>query len=142
MKLEYHDYESAFTKLLKRYKVGYNPVSLIEAKWIILRHSKRSPEKRVALLQSYRKRLLSLEKDERVQGTIITSERMEELSDALLTKHNVRDYFDRQIYSCAAELQCILLTEDNTLHDLMKKKSASAPKEALRWKELLNRLED
>ena len=139
VELEYHDFEVVFSKLHERYSVRYNPVSLIEAKWIILKHSKRVPNQRDALLQAYRKGLLSLERDRRFQSTDLTSEGIEELSDILLTQLNVPDYFDRQIYSTAAQTHAILLTEDEPLHALFNKKGSSLvkPKQIIKWKNLL-----
>ena len=70
--------------------------------------------------KAYSKGLLFLEKDTKIQSTSLTNEGIEELSDNLLTRLNVGDYFDRQIY-VAAYSHSILLTEDGELHDLFKK---------------------
>ena len=139
VKLEYRDFETVFSKLNERYAIIYNPVSLIEAKWIILKYSRKVPAQRDVLLQAYRKGLLSLEKDPRLQSSILISEGIEELSDNLLTELGVTDYFDRQIYSTAANLHFNLLTEDESLHELFNKSGAKLPKpkKIMKWKNLL-----
>ncbi len=139
VKLEYRDFELVFSRLHQRYALRYNPVSLIEAKWILLKHSKRVPSQRDALLRAYRKGLLSLGKDPRFQSSILTSDPIEELSDTLLTQLNVTDYFDRQIYSTAANLRSVLLTENEALHELFNKSDGRfpKPKQIIKWKNLL-----
>jgi hypothetical protein len=139
VELEYRDFESAFSEMLDRYSVKYSPASLIEAKWYVLRQSKKNMKDKEALFQSYRRGLSSLEKDHRLESTQLTNERIEELSDILLTRFQVEDYFDRLIYSTAANLGSILLTEDSLLHEIFKKASndLEKPKEMMRWKYLL-----
>ena len=69
--LEYRDFGSVFPKLPDRYSVKYNPVSLIEAKWFILRKARnRKSEGARNLLQNDRRSLLSLERDQRIQREI------------------------------------------------------------------------
>ncbi len=43
--LEYRDSESIFFKLPDEYSVKYSPVSLIEAKWYVLKQSKKKGKK-------------------------------------------------------------------------------------------------
>lgn len=82
--------------------------------------------------------MLSLERDARLQPTVMTDEAVEELSDVLLTQLSVRDYFDRQIYSTAARLDCIPLTEDEKIHDLhAREKVPLKPKRMIKWKNLI-----
>src|ERR1700675_573379 len=90
--LEYHDFGSIFSKLLDRYSVKYNPASLIEAKWFVLRQASKRKDGGLNLLQSYRRGLLSLERDQRIQSTQLTNEKIEELSDSLLAKFALQDY--------------------------------------------------
>ena len=120
VKLEYKNFESAFPSLSQRYFLRYNPVSLIEAKWYVLRESKRKGKNKGGgedgLLQSYRTGISSLVRDRRIETTTFTNEKREELSDILLSKFHINDYFDRLIYSTAADLNCTLLTEDGSLH--------------------------
>ena len=37
IKIKLKDFENIFPKILSNYKVMYNPISFIEAKWIILK---------------------------------------------------------------------------------------------------------
>lgn len=137
--LEYRDFEAVFPALHEVYALRYNPVSLIESKWIVLRHGKKFPDMREALLKSYRRGIFSLEKDAHMQKTILTSEKIEEYADALLTKENISDYFDRLIYSTSAHFNYSLLTEDEKLHDIFKRSRAlPKPRAVMRWKNLLN----
>jgi hypothetical protein len=138
VELEYSDFELIFSKLPDQYSVKYNPVSLIEAKWYILRQSKKRKGKE-DLLQSYRIGLLSLERDQRLQSTRLTNVEVEELSDTLLAKFGIQDYFDRLIYSTAAYLESTLLTEDGSLHEVFKKtdEEMPKPKRILKWKDLM-----
>jgi PIN domain nuclease of toxin-antitoxin system len=140
VELEYENFESVFPKLTQKYLVKYNPVSLIEAKWYVLRKSKKKDEGRKdTLLERYRKGLLSIQRDSRLESTPLTNDRIEELSDLLLTRFAIRDYFDRLIYSTAACLECILLTEDEPLHEVFRKthKDLLKPKGMMKWKEML-----
>ena len=140
MKLEYRDFEATFAKLLEKYAVRYNPVSLIEAKWITLRLSRKSQDQRETLLQAYRVGLISLQEDKRLQKTVLTNGTIEELSDSLLTQQNLADYFDRQIYSTAVYLESILLTEDEKLYELFKMRGNQyKPRQMMKWKELLGK---
>ncbi|MDH2899925.1 MAG: hypothetical protein PXY39_03045 [archaeon] len=142
IELEYRNFESLFSNLTEKYVVKYNPASLIEAKWYVLRKSKKERGWADALFQSYRRGLLSLQRDKRIESTSLTNERIEELADSLLTKFAIKDYFDRLIYSTAAELRCILLTEDGPLHELFRKVEnidLPKPKQMMKWKDLLAR---
>ena len=124
-----------------RYSVKYNPVSLIEAKWFILRKARnRKSEGARNLLQSYRRSLLSLERDKRIQSTQLTNEKIEELSNILLAEFAMQDYFDQLIFSTAANLGSILLTEDSVLHEIFKKMDDDSlkPKKTIKWKDLRN----
>jgi len=139
VRLEYRNFETIFPKLTEHYYVKYNPVSLIEAKWYVLKQLKKN-RTHEDLLQSYRRGLASLAQDRTIETTRVTSEKVEELSDALLQQHSVQDYFDRLIYSTAAHIDSILLTEDDVLHNLFKKttnEDLARPKKILRWKDLV-----
>lgn len=137
--LELQDFESVFTRLPDNYVVKYNPVSLIETKWTVIRRSRKMKDRREELLQSYRQGLVSIQqRDSSLQSTSLTNEAIEEFSDVLLTQFHIQDYFDRLIYSTAVHSQYILLTEDDGLHDLFKKNTNLArPKKVIKWKELL-----
>ncbi|MGI0078136.1 MAG: hypothetical protein ACRECH_00745 [Nitrososphaerales archaeon] len=140
IKLEYRNFDSVFSLLHEKYLVKYNPASLIEAKWYVLRSSRKDERRAELLLESYRRGLLALQKDKRFESTQLTNERIEETSDSLLKEFAIRDYFDRLIYSTASELKCILLTEDRLLHEVFRKAEGSAdlptPKQVMQWKDL------
>ena len=146
--LEYRNFDRIFPKLPEKYAVKYNPISLIEAKWYILKESRKNKKKKEdrsqeedpdLLFQRYRTGLLSLRRDHRFESTLLTDEHVEELADTLLTKFEIRDYFDRMIYSTAAHLNCVLLTEDGTLHELFRKTGGELPRPRgiTRWKDLV-----
>jgi hypothetical protein len=141
IELEYRNFDSVFSQLPEKYFVKYNPASLIEAKWYVLRKSKRDEGRRELLLESYRRGLLSLQKDKRLESTQLTNDRIEETSDLLLKKFAIQDFFDRLIYSTAAELQSILLTEDGSLHEVFQKTQENGdmpkPKRMMKWRDLL-----
>jgi hypothetical protein len=140
VRLEYRDFESIFSKLSIRYSLIYNPVSLIEAKWYVLRQTrKRKASDGQDLLHSYRRGLLSLERDQRLESTQLTNEKVEELSDSLLAKFSIQDYFDRLIYSTAIDRRSIFLTEDGALHQVFNKTDSvlPKPKKIMKWKDLL-----
>ena len=136
--LEYRDFELVFPKLADQYSIRYNPVSIIEAKWYVLKQIKKKKANE-DLLQSYRRGLSSLERDQTLKSTPLTNEKIEELSDALLVRYSLQDYFDRLIFSTSAHFGSILLTEDNLLHELFNTidNDLSKPKKILRWKDLL-----
>jgi hypothetical protein len=136
--LEYRNFDLVFPKLTDRYSVKYNPVSLIEAKWFILRQARKRKGSQ-NLLQSYRSGLLSFQRDERFESTPLTNEKIEETADLLLEKYAIQDYFDRLLYSTAAYLGSIFLTEDNQLHEVFKKTQDDMlkPKKMIKWKDML-----
>jgi hypothetical protein len=141
IELEYQNYELKFPQLAERYSLRYNPVSLVEAKWYVLRLSRSSKEKAAELLLGYRRGLSSIERDARLQSTKLTDEKVEALSDLLLERFSLKDYFDRLIYSTAAcaEEPTALLTEDSVLHELFKKTEGTQtprPHKIMEWKDL------
>ena len=104
-----------FPRLLASYAVLYNPVSLVEAKWIVLKLVKKEPQKRDILLGRFRRGLEALLRDDRLGQTELTSPEIEEVADLLLTRTGIADYFDRLIYATAASRGSVLLTEDEEL---------------------------
>jgi hypothetical protein len=135
-KLDYRNFESNFVKLPGMYYVRYNPVSLIEAKWYVLKMSKRKREGSSALYEAYRTGLLALQnEDSNIESTVITNERIEEISDTLIEA--IPDYFDRMVYSTAAYLKCVLLSEDSVLKNIfLKNQRASKPAKVLKWNDI------
>jgi len=140
VKVSLKNYEEMFPKLLEEYVVLYNPLSLVEAKWIILKLTRRVPSKRNLLLRAYRRGLEALLSDERLKNTILTDIKIEEIADRLLVEIGLKDYFDRMIYATAVYEGAILLTEDEELIRIRKEGSVS-PKEVLRWNEVIQKIE-
>lgn len=52
-------FESVFPRLLHAYSVIYNPISLVESKWIMLKLIRRRAQNKDSLLQAYRRGLAS-----------------------------------------------------------------------------------
>jgi hypothetical protein len=128
-------FETMFPLLLDKYSVVYNPISIVEAKWIVLRLSRRRSQKRKLILERFREGLKVLLNDERFSQTIITNSDVEEIADRLLLEAGVRDYFDRLIYSTAAYFSAILLTEDETLKGI-NLEDLPCPSKVIKWSEL------
>lgn len=133
------DYNVAFPRLLEDYDVKYNPISLLEAKWLVLRLAKKRKNERATFLKYYRQGIGAIYKEEKLQQSAFTAESVEALSDRILIELELKDYFDRQIYSTAAQLSCILLTEDEDLHNLYKSEIMPKPKAVVRWKDMARR---
>ena len=124
-----------FPKMLERFRVFFNPVSLIEAKWIILKacRRERSAEARRRLLERYRTGISALLRDSRLEQTALTSPAVEQVADTVLVEDGLDDYFDRMIYATACERRSVLLTEDRELKKLEPTKSGAKPKNVVRW---------
>src|SRR5271157_1433579 len=95
------NFDKAFEKLLDSFSVHYNPASLIEAKWIVLKLGRKNTGKREALFNAYRIGLKVLAADGRLKETTLTNDIVESVADVLFTKEDVKDYFDRLIYATA-----------------------------------------
>jgi len=134
------DYNVLFPKLINKYSIFYNPVSLIEAKWIVIGLSRRKPSIREVLLSRFREGLRAILGDERFSQTVLTNSEVEEIADELLLRYGVNDYFDRIIYATAVHYNTALLTEDEELHNLLKIKEAPKPREVIRWEDIIKRL--
>jgi len=128
-------FNELFPKLLEKFEVLYNPVSLVEGKWIVLKIAFRQPSLKDRLLKAYRLGLKSLLSDDRLKQTELTSPEMEEVADVLLEK-GVRDYFDRVIYATAVVREATLLTEDRELKRLGEAEAAPKPREIRDWYEV------
>ncbi len=135
-------YESLFPRLLEALKgrIGYNPVSLVEVKWISLGLARDHPDRRDRLLSAYRRGLAAILSDERISATELTGPEVEAVADRLLLEFGLADYFDRVIYATAVVRNAILLTEDGELLRLARSPDAPRPREALRWADVPGRL--
>jgi len=130
-------FSEVFPKLLSKYSLLYNPVSLVEAKWIIISQSKRMPSKREMFLRRFRKGLKALLSNAKFSQTALTNAEIEEIADRLLVEFKIPDYFDRIIYATAVHYNIILLTEDEKLHNIAKSKHAPKPKGILKWEHIV-----
>jgi len=63
------DFEKFFPKLINMYKVLYNPISIVEAKWMIMRLIRRNPGLRDKLLERFRVGLKTLYAEESFEQT-------------------------------------------------------------------------
>lgn len=127
-------FENRFPKILDEYEVCYNPVSLLEAKWISLRLGRGASRNK--FLEAYRSGLATILADKRISQTKLTNATVELAADQLLAVDGVRDYFDRMIYATAAAEETYLLTEDKELLLLGKGERESAPRGIFSWKGL------
>ncbi len=80
-----------FPKVLREFEVYYSPLSLIEAKFIVLRLLKDG----VNLLEDYRIGLSSILNEDILKSTPLTSSEIEKVADKLLIDKGLKDYFDR-----------------------------------------------
>jgi len=133
-------FDELFPELLSEYAVLYNPVSLVEAKWIVLKLAKREPQKRDKLLERFRIGLEALLSDERLSQTELTNPNVEEVADLLLTRAGVADYFDRLIYATAASRESVLLTEDEELAKAAQRGDLLAPKRVIKWDDVVREI--
>jgi len=129
-------FRTLFPRILEEYTVLYNPVSIVEAKWIVLRLAKQRPDKRTELLRRFRKGLNAILMDKRLRQTELTNPEVEAVADILLTGMGMADYFDRLIYATAAYRKAILLTEDEELIRVARREDVEAPARVLRWRDI------
>ncbi len=129
-------FEERFPNLLETHSVSYNPVSLVEAKWVVLKLGRKRAADRERLLERYRLGLRVLLADGRLRQTSLTSEAAERVADGLLLESGSRDYFDRTIYGTACASSSLLLTEDEGLHALKTADGVPRPSGVLAWKDL------
>ena len=123
--------EENFPKVLKKFEVYYNPISLIEAKFIILRLLKDG----IDLLEDYRIGLNSVFAEDLLKPTLLTNSEIEEIADRLLIDKGLKDYFDRMIYATSVVFKLALVTEDRKLIELAND-YALKPPEVYSWKTL------
>lgn len=134
IKVKLERFEELFPYVTRRYKILYNPVSIVEAKWITLKLCKQLPHKKKQLLKAFRTGLASLRRS-RIKPTILTSPSIEETADKLLLEAGIKDYFDRIIYATAAYYVATLLTEDKILQEI-NNENIPKPPDTLDWKTL------
>jgi hypothetical protein len=125
-------FETKFPEILDEYDIRYNPVSLLEAKWISLRIGRHSD--RDKFLARYRSGLGAIMTDKRMKQTRLTDGAVELIADRLLTDNRLNDYFDRMIYATAAAENSHLLTEDKALLGLTGAMGETMPRSVFSWK--------
>lgn len=108
-------------ELLREFKpVYYNPVSLIEAKWVGLKLARKA----VVDLRLFRSRyvlgLKALRGDKRFRATPLTTPAMERFISRLQDM-GVTDYFDQLIAATAISGRAKLLTEDEDLKHALRR---------------------
>jgi hypothetical protein len=129
--MELKGFDEGFPKMFSKYEVFYNPVSLIEAKWVVLKICRSKPHEAEKLLKAYRKGLAALLSDKRIKQTTLTSPEAEEIADRLM-EAGVKDYFDRMVYATAVRQEMILMTEDVQLIKITKA-NLPRPKRIINW---------
>jgi PIN domain nuclease of toxin-antitoxin system len=137
IKIKLKDFENVFPKILSNYKAMYNPISFIEAKWIILKLLKEKHEIKDQLLESYKIGLKAILTDNRFLQTVITNSEIENIADKLLLKAGIKDYFDRIIYATSAIYNAILLTEDEELTTI-NLEDIEKPEKIISWNIIIN----
>lgn len=133
-------FKTLFPRLLKAYPTLYNPASIVEAKWIVLRLARREPQRREALLRRFREGLRALLSDRRLSQTALTRPIVEEVADMLLVKAGLSDYFDRLIYATAVYRGASLLTEDEELLSTAMRGDLPKPREVISWSDAVKML--
>lgn len=139
IKIKLKDFENFFPKILNNYKIMYNPISFIEAKWIILKLLKEKPAIKDQLLESYKIGLKAILMDNRFLQTVITNNEIEDIADKLLLKAGIKDYFDRIIYATAAIYNTTFLTEDKELATI-KLEDIDKPENIISWDVVISRI--
>lgn len=140
LKVNLKDFDTNFPILMGKFLASYNPIALVESKWIILRLIRKNPSKRGDLLKAYRIGMSTLGSDNRLRQTILTDEMIEEIADRLLLEEGLSDYVDRLVYATAAHLNYALLTEDEDLHRIGKSGKLDKPKKMTNWEKLIQEL--
>jgi len=106
--------------ILRSYiKIYYNPISLVEIKWVLYRIVRRGLLPLDEARKSYREGLDVLFRDKRFRQTSLTSSSIEEIADKL-EDLGLRDYFDRLIAATAIAGEYKLITEDKELIKILK----------------------
>ncbi len=136
------NFEKHFPKLLTTSDVLYTPVSIVEAKWVILRLTKKTHEsnERKKILNAYRIGLRILFGDGRLTQTYLTNPDIEEIADQLLIDVNISDFFDRIIHATVIHYDTVLLTEDQELLYIIKNNQLPKLKEVITWSDAIRRL--
>ena len=136
IKIKLEGIEVRLPEIFKKYKVIYSSLSIVEAKWIILKLIKKYPSKKDIFLKSFRNGLKVLLTEENIYKTRLTTPEVEDIADLLLLKAGIKDYFDRMIYATAVNQESILMTEDMELKSL-ENSELPKPKKIISWEEII-----
>jgi hypothetical protein len=135
LKVDLEDFEIIFPELLATRSISFNPIALVESKWIVLKLIRKNPSTKNILLEAYRLGLKTLKEDHRLRQTALTDETIEEIADKLYHE-GLKDYFDRLIYATAVRTNSSLLTEDEELHKLGESSHWHRQKRIINWEKL------
>lgn len=132
------NFNEEMENLLKRsFSIQISPLSLVEAKWITIRLYKRDPTLKASLRKKYSVGVDILLKSEKIRLTNLTSKEVEEEANKL-EDLGVTDYFDRMIAATAIKTNATLITEDNSLQEVVKKNYTI---ETMNWRTLRKELQ-
>lgn len=134
------NFETHFPVLLTTSHVLYTPLSIVEAKWVVLRLARKRPAQRKDLLETYRKGLSTLLGEGRLIQTTFTKPEIEEIADVLLIDTGIRDYFDRLIYATSIYYNAVLMTEDQELVNLTNVNHLPKPIDVINWNNTVQEL--
>jgi len=117
----------------------FNPISLIEIKWVLIRLTKRDKRKLGLLRKVYNESVDYLLCCEEIKPTILLNGEICRLED-ILYDAGIKDYFDRIIMATAKVFTGRLLTEDDDLADVVKNLKEFEDLEVLNWRQLVKTL--
>ncbi len=100
--------------------VYYNPVSLVEIKWVLYKLVRKGYIDMAAARKNYIKGLGLLLRDKRLKSTPLTTPGIERVAD-ILHDLGINDYFDRLIAATSIVGRLKLLTDDRELLNIEAK---------------------
>ena len=113
----------------------YNPISLVEIKWVLIRLSKRDKARFKKLKIIYSDAVDHLVYSDEIKQTLMLNGKISYLEDILL-EAGVKDYFDRVIAATAKIFTGVLLTEDKELTKIVRSVNEFKDLEIMNWREL------
>ncbi|MGQ4891600.1 MAG: PIN domain-containing protein [Candidatus Njordarchaeia archaeon] len=127
-------------KLLdSKINIWFNPISLIEAKWVIYKIAKKDQVLLNSLREIYNETIDNLISGYNIKPTPLINSEIDNLEN-LLYDHGIKDFFDRIIASTAKIVTGVLLTEDKELRTVLVKIREFKDLKILSWKELVKQL--
>ncbi|MCH1770933.1 MULTISPECIES: PIN domain-containing protein [Metallosphaera] len=104
------DFNDLFPRLIRQFEASYSPLSLVEAKWVLLRLRRRGIEYR---LEDYIDGLRYILNNNELHRIDVTTPEVEEMADKYM--ETIQDYFDRMLYASSLVNEMKFLTLDNAL---------------------------